>query len=520
MYKNSIIRVHTLFRRVAVLFLTILLPASLLGQGFFMNPVIRGDVADPTVIRIGETYYAAGTSSEWAPHYPLFRSTDLVNWEQIGHIFEKKPEWASSSFWAPELFVHQGKVYCYYTARSKKTGRSYVGVAVAESPEGEFVDFGPLVDFGTEDIDAFVFDDDGQLYITWKAYGLDPRPIELLCQPLSADGLRLEGEAVSLLVDDDNIGMEGQCIFRKDGWYYLLYAARGCCGLGSDYEVRVARSRTVCSAFTPYEDNPILMGNADVLSLGHGTLVETPDRHLYYLCHAYLRGEGFYCGRQPVLQELSVGSDEWPHFMTGRLASLRQPLPFSNTEQRASAEFLDTFDGESLAVEWTWNYTYCDVTAQLSSGQLILSGRGKDDESGAALCLRPFTTDYEFLTILSSRPKELSGLTFYGDNDNHVVFGCKGNRILLVSRHSGGETVLMDKYCSGRKVYLKTLVSDGCRLSFAYSMDGKAWMGVETGSLDGSGVMSWDRISRPGVYTEVIDERGARFDSFVIRAKE
>lgn len=520
MKKNITLRTQELFRLVAVLFSTILLPASLLAQGFFMNPVIRGDVADPTIIRIGETYYAAGTSSEWAPHYPLFRSTDLVNWEQIGHIFEKKPEWASSSFWAPELFVHQGKVYCYYTARSKKTGRSYVGVAVAESLEGEFVDYGPLVDFGSEDIDAFVFDDDGQLYITWKAYGLDPRPIELLCQPLSADGLRLEGEAVTLLIDDDNIGMEGQCIFRKDGWYYLLYAARGCCGPGSDYEVRVARSRTVYSAFTPYEDNPILMGNANVLSLGHGTLVETPDGHLFYLCHAYLRGEGFYCGRQPVLQELFVGSDEWPHFMTGRLASLRQPLPFADTEQRVIDAFDDEFDGATLAHEWTWNYAYSDVAAQLSNGQLILSARGSDSRSGAALCVRPFTTLYECSVTLSSRSRALSGLTFYGDNRHHVVFGCKGRRIQLVSRRAGDEVVLMDRPCKGRKIYLKMHVSDGCRLSFYYSADGKEWTEVETGTVDGSGVMQWDRISRPGVYTEVADERGARFDRFSLHATQ
>lgn len=49
-------------------------------DGTFTNPVIRGDVPDPSVIRIGDTYYAAGTSSEWAPQYPLFTSKDLVNW--------------------------------------------------------------------------------------------------------------------------------------------------------------------------------------------------------------------------------------------------------------------------------------------------------------------------------------------------------------------------------------------------------------------------------------------------------
>ena len=40
------------------------------------HAAIPGDFADPTIIRIGKTYYAAGTSSEWAPHFPLFKSNN------------------------------------------------------------------------------------------------------------------------------------------------------------------------------------------------------------------------------------------------------------------------------------------------------------------------------------------------------------------------------------------------------------------------------------------------------------
>ena len=102
-------------------------------QATFRNPVIAGDMADPTVIRVDNTYYATGTSSEWAPYYPLFRSKDLVNWRQIGHLFEQQPAWTRSSFWAPELFHRNGKTYAYYTARRKTDGTSYIGVATADA---------------------------------------------------------------------------------------------------------------------------------------------------------------------------------------------------------------------------------------------------------------------------------------------------------------------------------------------------------------------------------------------------
>src|SRR4051812_378148 len=60
------------------------------------NPVIPGDFADPSIIRHGDIYYASGTSSEWAPHYPLFQSTDLLHWQLIGYIFNQTPSWAAA----------------------------------------------------------------------------------------------------------------------------------------------------------------------------------------------------------------------------------------------------------------------------------------------------------------------------------------------------------------------------------------------------------------------------------------
>lgn len=214
-------------------------------QATFRNPVIAGDMADPTVIRVGNTYYATGTSSEWAPYYPLFRSKDLVNWQQIGHLFEQQPAWTRSSFWAPELFHRNGKTYAYYTARRKTDGTSYIGVATADKPEGPYTDHGPIVEYGTEAIDAFVLEDAGELYISWKAYGLDPRPIELLACKISDDGLRMAGEPFTLLRDDKRQGMEGQHWLKIGDYYYIVYSINGCCGPGSDYAVAVARSKNL-----------------------------------------------------------------------------------------------------------------------------------------------------------------------------------------------------------------------------------------------------------------------------------
>lgn len=490
------------------------------GEEFFYNPVIRGDMADPTLIRIGKTYYAAGTSSEWAPFYPMFKSRDLVNWEPIGHVFDKKPEWTSTSFWAPELFYHNNTVFCYYTARRASDNVSYIGVATAKSPEDEFTDHGVIIEWGTEAIDAFVYDDNGQLYISWKAYGLDRRPIELIASKLSADGLHLEGEPFSLLVDNEGIGMEGQYHFKKGDYYYIVYAAHGCCGPRSNYDVYVARSKNFAGPYEKYEGNPILHGGeGDFLSSGHGTAVETPDGRMFFMCHAYLKGEGFYAGRQPILQEMVVGDDDWVHFTTGNVTKIRQPMPFKRTVQKPVADFEDNFNEPKLRVEWSWNYGYSDPDIKVGGGKLTLSGTPKDgNDYGTALCLRASSPNYTYETKVAGKNESFKGLTFYGDNRNLVAWGVAGDTLTLKSvsssRNSPGETILRTIPVTDGDVYLKVKVIQGCMLDFFWSADGESWNHVEDAQFNGQRLVPWDRVPRPGIIHSGLRTAPAEFAYF------
>src|SRR5690606_27315449 len=119
------------------------------------NPVLPGDFADPSVVRVGKDYWATATSSEWAPLYPLLHSTNLVDWEIVGHVFpEDLPEWAESNFWAPEIAYDNGKYFIYYTAK-KKNGPLCVGVASAVDPKGPYEDHGVLICQEAGAIDGF-----------------------------------------------------------------------------------------------------------------------------------------------------------------------------------------------------------------------------------------------------------------------------------------------------------------------------------------------------------------------------
>lgn len=468
---------------------------------YYNNPVIRGDLADPSVIRIGDVYYITGTSSEWAPFYPIYESKDLVNWKQTGHVFQNKPEWTANSFWAPELYHHKnGKVYCYYTARRSSDNISYIGVAVADTPTGEYIDHGLIIEYGTEAIDAFIYDDNGQLYITWKAYGLDSRPIEILGSKLSEDGLILEGEIFSLLKDDEKIGMEGQYHFKEGEYYYIVYAARGCCGPGSDYDVRVARSKNFRGPYEKYEENPILYGGeGDFISSGHGTGVTTPDGRRFFVCHAYLKGENFFMGRQPILQEMCVGEDKWVHFRTGNVAQIKQEVPLASTKQEALPNFEDEFDNQELKIGWAWNYPFADVEASIKNGTLNLTGKCKEgNENGSVLCVRPTTPHYTYETQIANKNESLKGLTMYGDDKNVVMWGSQGNKLVLKAIKDGQAEILSEMDILS-DCYLRIEVQNGCKLNFYKSDNSSQWKKVNDEIIDFSYLVRWDRVARPGL---------------------
>src|SRR5690606_42042538 len=107
----------------------------------------------------------------------------------------------------------------------------------------------------------YINTENGNMKITWKESGLDKQPIELLGSRLSEDGLKLEGEIFSLLTDE-GIGLEGQYHFKHGEYYYIIYSAKSCCGPGSAYDVRVARSTSFFGPYEKYSDNPIQIGRA------------------------------------------------------------------------------------------------------------------------------------------------------------------------------------------------------------------------------------------------------------------
>ena len=82
----------------------------------YTNPLRTADgemirVADPFVFRYDSLYYLTGTTRQNSG-FDIYSSPDLVHWTFRGEAYTK-PEGhpGTGGFWAPEVFVHQGKFY-------------------------------------------------------------------------------------------------------------------------------------------------------------------------------------------------------------------------------------------------------------------------------------------------------------------------------------------------------------------------------------------------------------------------
>ena len=83
----------------------------------YHNPVLKGFHPDPSICRSGSDYYLVTSSFEYFPGIPVYHSSDLVNWTQIGNCVQDADAFPmadvkdSGGIWAPTIRCENGMFY-------------------------------------------------------------------------------------------------------------------------------------------------------------------------------------------------------------------------------------------------------------------------------------------------------------------------------------------------------------------------------------------------------------------------
>jgi alpha-N-arabinofuranosidase len=87
----------------------------------YANPVIPGFNPDPSICKVGKDFYLVTSSFEYFPGVPVYHSTDLVNWEMIGHVLNRPSQLnldsakSSGGIFAPCIRYNKGTFYMVTT---------------------------------------------------------------------------------------------------------------------------------------------------------------------------------------------------------------------------------------------------------------------------------------------------------------------------------------------------------------------------------------------------------------------
>jgi xylan 1,4-beta-xylosidase len=483
--------------------------------------VLPGDFPDPTVTKIGDTYWASATTAEWGAIFPLFSSKNLLDWELVGHVFpDKQPDWASSNFWAPEFHHENGRTYLYYTARSKQGGMLCVAVASADHPAGPYRDHGPLVGQEAGSIDGFAMPDEhGDLYLVWKEDGNScHQETPIWAQRLNDDRTALIGEATELFTNDvkwEGPLVEGSALVRHNGWFYHFFAGNSCCGKGCNYATGVARSRTLLGPWEKHDQNPILDRNDVWKCPGHGTVTEM-DGRWFLLHHAYLADSHEFVGRQGLLSEFTWNEQEWPEFVNRS----PQAAPLTDVSRLNIA---DEFEGDQLGLEWQWPITAPKPATAVRGGQLHLAAG--PSRLGNLVACRTHVATYKAATTLdfASLPVDTyAGIAAVGDPYNALALMAGNGQVQIWHVKSGLQQCLAQMYIEPcDTLTLRLEVWGGQRYRFAYSTDGATWqpLPTESFSLNGTYLPPWDRGVRVALVAQGAENTAATFNNFIVRNK-
>jgi len=480
----------------------------------YFNPILSGYYPDPSVLRVGDTYYLVNSTFSYFPGVPIYKSHDLVNWQQIGHVLDResqvclKDQPLNMGIYAPQISYNpKNKTYYMTTANM---GIGYVFYVKTHDPAKGWSE--PIrMKHGGMDT-SFFFDSDGH---GWVVYNADP------FEPAAYEGQKaihmneFDWQADTICdttyeltrgsrCTERPIWIEGPHLYKVGDYYYLMCAENG---TGYNHSEVIFRSKSLTGEWEDYEGNPILtqrdLGHRTdpVTCAGHADLVETPDHQWWAVflgCRPY-EGNFFNTGRETFMLPVTW-NDGWPTILphgqvVPGVVGKSGLKPANDNYVTGNYSFTDRFDTPKLDLRWIFlrnpkmqNYDWSGEGISLTPTAVNLTAL----DSPSALFYRQkhtsFTAETE-VAFTPSREQDLAGLAVFQNDEHHYVLGktLQGGRpAITLTRVEGGHKSLVgcafiesDKASSPIRLKVE---GNGRYYSFSYAMSDDSWHTLAEGA--------------------------------------
>jgi hypothetical protein len=311
------------------------------GQQTNFNPIVPDNLADPTIVQFGDTFYLYATSDvgdlktdlSFSGNPVVWKSKDFVNWS-FGGISFPGIDWHKYKYWAPGRVIQkEGKYYLFVTIEH------LTQLAVADSPEGPFrLANGPEKYSGVErnsmivdDIDGCPFvDDDGQAYLFWR---------KRKAAMLSADFQKTTGETITIPTRWKGYS-EGPFMIKRNGIYYYFYTMGGY----GDYQYAYQMSKkTPLGPFETPDKDVILTTNLQekMWGPGHGFVfnLNNSDNWIFVYLEYGIGGTSrqVYANRMEFNADGTIEPLKIDRKGVGALAKVDFPIPLDLSKAKLTA---------------------------------------------------------------------------------------------------------------------------------------------------------------------------------------
>ncbi|KOH44929.1 glycoside hydrolase family 43 protein [Sunxiuqinia dokdonensis] len=479
------------------------------GDDYYYNPILPGWYSDPSVCTNGTDYFLVTSTFSYFPGVPIFHSTDMLNWKQVGHVLDRPEQLpldgqrTSEGIFAPAISYNPHNQTWYMITTNIRRGNFYVKT---KDPFGSWSDPIWLPEVGGID-PSFFFDEDGQAYIvnndvpdggsTYEGH----RAIRVIRFDVEADktigpSMMLVNGGVNLA--DKPIWIEGPHLYKISGKYFLMCAEGG---TSVNHREVIFKADSPMGEFQPWKKNPILtqlhldpQRPRPVTSAGHADLIQKTNGQWWsvFLACRPIDNEFENLGRETFLMPVRWSKDGFPYMtmddeLVPRIIQMegvkRADSPtFGNFEQQ------DDFDTTKLGLEWmSLRGTATDLySLDDNPGFLTLTCAdvaSNELKTPAFVGRRLQHHQFECATKLYFNPRsesEMAGMLMYKDEQHQYLLtvGAEGNqKQISLKKIKGNEVETLAVKAlpdAGGPIHLK-VKSTGTHFSFHYAVDSEDW---------------------------------------------